>query len=373
MFFHVIVTTECPLECRYCFGEALQDTGTEFPGFALDYSLPSRIGYDLAVLDRFCRRDAECVLILYGGEPLVDVDAVKQILDQVTAKHFLLQTNGVLLHTLDSAYVNRLHTILVSIDGDEAVTDGNRGPGTFRQTIDNLKLITRHGFRGELVARMTVMEPTDINQQVRWLVENEDFPFTSVHWQLNAGFWDDFPRRPFQPWSETSYTPGIRRLVKYWVERMETQGTVLRLYPFLGVAHSLLFGGHETLLRCGGGWINYAIQTDGHLIPCPTMWGMKDFYVGHIRDADPSTLPRVLVGAPCTSCDLYPVCGGRCLYANLTKRWSADAYRLVCDTVRHLVDAVTGELPRIRRLLHRGALHPQDFAFMKYNGCEIIP
>jgi uncharacterized protein len=373
MFFHVIVTTECPLQCRYCFGEALKDTGAAFPGFALDYSLPSRIGYDLAALDQFCRRDAECVLILYGGEPLVDVDAVKQILDQVTAKHFLLQTNGVLLHRLEPAYVNRFHTIMVSIDGDEAVTDYNRGSGTFRQTIDNLKLITRHGFRGELVARMTVMEPTDIDQQVRWLVENEDFPFTSVHWQLNAGFWDDFRRRPFQPWSETNYMPGIRRLVKYWVEWMETQGTVLRLYPFLGVAHSLLFGDRETLLRCGGGWINYAIQTDGHLIPCPAMWGMKDFYVGHIRDADPATLPRVLVGVPCTTCDLYPVCGGRCLYANLTKRWSADAYRLVCDTVRHLVDAIAGELPRVRRLLHRGVLRPQDFAFMKYNGCEIIP
>ena len=373
MFFHVIVTTECPLECRYCFGEALQDTGTGFPGFALDYSLPSRIAYDVATLDRFCRRDPECVLILYGGEPLLDVATVKLILDRVTAQHVLLQTNGVLLHTLEPAYVNRLHTILVSLDGEEAVTDANRGPGTFRRTMDNLHRITRNGYRGELIARMTVMEPMDIDQQVRWLVENEEFPFTAVHWQLNAGFWDDFPRRRFQAWSEANYMPGIRRLARYWVDWMEAQGTVLRLYPFLGVAHSLLFETSASLLRCGGGWINYAIQTDGHLIPCPTMWGMKDFYVGHIRDADPTALPRVLVGSPCLTCDLYPICGGRCLYANLTHRWGADAYRLVCITVRHLVDAVTDELPRIRRLLRQGALRPQDFAFMKYNGCEIIP
>ncbi|MGC8940395.1 MAG: hypothetical protein ACP5KU_07875, partial [Candidatus Bathyarchaeia archaeon] len=46
-------------------------------------------------------------------------------------------------------------------------------------------------------------------------------------------------------------------------------------YPFLGIADSFLKGERESLLRCGGGWINYAIQTDGYIIPCPTMWGMK--------------------------------------------------------------------------------------------------
>lgn len=373
MFFHVIMTTECPLQCRYCFGEALKDTKTGFRGFTLDYSLPERINYDLDVLDRFCRRDDECVLILYGGEPLLCVDAIQQILDRVTAKHVLLQTSGVLLHTLASEYVNRFHTILVSIDGDEAVTDYYRGAGTFRKTIDNLKLITQHGFQGEIIARMTVMEQTDIHQQVMWLVENDDFPFSSVHWQLNAGFWDDFPRRPFTMWSETNYNPGIRRLVDFWVRGMEATGTVLRLYPFLGIAHSLLFDEDAALLRCGGGWINYAIQTDGHLIPCPAMWGMKDFYVGHICHADPLKLKTVLISEPCTTCDIYPLCGGRCLYANLTKRWRAEAYRVVCGTVRNLVDAIKRDLPRIRKLIRRGDLSPTDFEFMKYNGCEIIP
>jgi len=154
---------------------------------------------------------------------------------------------------------------------------------------------------------------------------------------------------------------------------MEEKGAVLRLYPFLGIANSFLFGEHEELLRCGGGWINYAIQTDGHLIPCPTMWGMKDYYLEHISHADPSTLKTVLVSEPCTTCDIYPVCGGRCLYTNITKRWSAESYRLVCGTVRNLVDAIARELPRIRKLIRSGDLSLNDFAFMKYNGCEIIP
>jgi putative peptide-modifying radical SAM enzyme len=374
MFFHIILTGECNSECKYCFGEALEDTDDSFQNFDVDYRLPKKINYDVSLLDKFCRRDNECVLTFYGGEPLLCIGEIKQIMDNVKSKHFMMQTNGLLLHRLESEYVNRFHTILVSIDGDEALTNYYRGEGTFRKVIDNLNLIRRNGFEGELIARMTIMEQTDIYKQVKWLLNNEIFPFSSVHWQLNAGFWgNDFARRDFKKWSEESYNLGIRELVKFWVDYMDRKGVVLRLYPLLGIAQSLLCGEETSLLRCGGGWINYAIQTDGHIIPCPTMWGMKDYYLGHISNADPLRLKKVFVGEPCTKCDILRVCGGRCLYANITKRWSIENYGLVCGTVRNLVDAVVKEVPRIRKLVENRGISLKDFEFMKYNGCEIIP
>jgi putative peptide-modifying radical SAM enzyme len=286
----------------------------------------------------------------------------------------MIQTNGLLLDRLEPKYVNRFHTILVSIDGDEALTDFYRGRGTLRKVIDNLKLIKRNGFSGELIARMTAMEQTDIYRQVTWLLNNSDFPFSSVHWQLNAGFWkNDFARRDFKRWSQESYNPGIRSLVKFWTDFMEKNGIVLKLYPFLGIANSLLSDEKASLLRCGGGWINYAVQTDGNIIPCPTMWGMKDYYLGHISTADPLRLKKVFVDEPCTKCDIFHVCSGRCLYANVTRRWSKEAYSLVCDTVRNLVEAIAGEVPRIRKLIEDGMISMNDLEFMKYNGCEIIP
>ncbi|MEM3459242.1 MAG: TIGR04084 family radical SAM/SPASM domain-containing protein [Candidatus Bathyarchaeia archaeon] len=370
----MILTNECNLECRYCFGEAVEDVVDDFSGFEVDYHLPKKMSYDVDVLKSFCEKDPDCVLTFYGGEPLLCVDNIKRIMDCVKAKYFMVQTNGLLLDRLGSSYVNRFHTILVSIDGDEALTDFYRGKGVFRKVIENLRLIKRNGFGGELIARMTVMEQTDIYEQVRWLVDNAEFPFSSVHWQLNAGFWSsDFARRNFQKWSEESYNPGVRMLVKFWVDHMEKAGRVLRLYPFLGVAHSFLFDEKASLLRCGGGWINYAVQTDGFIVPCPTMWGMKNYYLGHISSAEPLKLPRVFVGEPCTKCEIYGVCGGRCLYANVTKRWNSEAYRLVCGTVKNLVDAITDEMPRIKGLIENGSVSLKDFEFMKYNGCEIIP
>jgi uncharacterized protein len=374
MFFHVILTTECNSQCRYCYGEALDDVDEDFSDIEVDYSLPSKINYDIESLRKFCERDPDCVLTFYGGEPLLCLDEIKQIMDQTKLKLFMMQTNGLLLNHLEPDYVNRLHTILVSIDGDEGLTDFYRGIGTFRKVVENAKLIKKNGFSGELIARMTVMENTDIYKQVKWLLQNDEFPFSSIHWQLNAGFWKkDLARRDFAGWSEQCYSPGISKLVRFWVDHMEKEGVVLRLYPLLGVAQSILSGENECLLRCGGAWINYAIQTDGQIVPCPTMWGMKSFYLGHIKTTDPMRLKKVSAGQPCSSCSLLRLCGGRCLYANVMKRWNPESYGRVCKTVRNLVDAVSEQMPRITKLVQDGRVRLRDFEYIKYNGCEIIP
>jgi uncharacterized protein len=373
MFFHVVLTTECNLQCRYCFGESIKDFDEDFADFDLDYALPRKINYDFALLAKFCSKDPECVLTFYGGEPLLCTEAIKRIMDLAEPRHFMIQTNGLLLDKLEPEYVNRFHTILVSLDGEEALTNYYRGNNTFRKVFNNVKLIVQNGFRGELIARMTVMEQTDIYKQVTWLIGNSEFPFSSVHWQLNAGFWaKDYARRNFTSWSTESYVPGVEQLVRFWVNHMEEKGSVLRLYPLLGVAVSLLRK-EASLLRCGGGWINYAIQTDGTIIPCPTMWGMKNFYLGHIEDAHPLKLKQIFVDTPCSKCDILDICGGRCLYANITKRWSRKAYATVCSTVKGLVRAVEAELPRIKQLIRKEKVSLQAFEFMKYNGCEIIP
>ncbi len=374
MFLHVILTTECNLQCRYCFGETMEDFDEDFCDFNVDYSLPKKANYDWSVLADFVRKDPDCVVTFYGGEPLLCSEEIKQIMDRVPAKHFMIQTNGLFLERLGPEYVNRFHTVLVSVDGDEALTDYYRGRGTFRKVIDNLKLIKKSGFGGELIARMTVMEQTDIERQVRLLLDNQEFSFSSVHWQLNAGFWgNDYARRDFKRWIEGNYIPGLARLAGFWVNDMERKHIVHRLYPFLGLANSLLFDEGPSLLRCGGGWVNYAVQTDGHIIACPTMWGMRDFYLGHISSADPLHLGKMFVGKPCSECDVLGLCGGRCLYANITRRWSDEEYGEVCNTVLGSISAVETQVPRIKKLLEEGKVEKRDFEFMKYNGCEIIP
>jgi len=373
MFFHLLLTTNCDLQCRYCYGKSCEDIDTDFGDFEVDYSVPDKITYNIERLKKFCEKDPDVVLIFYGGEPMLCIDKIKQIMDNVKAKQFNIQTNGLHLNRLEPEYMNRLSTIFVSIDGTEKLTDYYRGKGVYRKVIENIKAIRKNGFEGEIIARMTLMEETDIYENVRWLLNNPDHSFSSIHWQLDAGFWkNDFAKRPFAEWVEENYNPQIKKLVEFWVRLMEMKGKVLRLYPFLGVMQSLLTG-EESLLRCGAGWINYSIQTDGHIIPCPSMSGMKDYYLGHIQDSHPLQLKRVYVGQPCTSCEILRECGGRCLYANITKRWSNEAYDLVCKTVKNLVESLKASLPRVKTLIDDEKIRLSDFDHVKYNSCEIIP
>ncbi|NIO38578.1 hypothetical protein GTO27_12910 [Candidatus Bathyarchaeota archaeon] len=79
------------------------------------------------------------------------------------------------------------------------------------------------------------------------------------------------------------------------------------------------------------------------------------------------------MGEPCTQCDLFGICGGRCLYANIAQRWTERAYSLVCNTVRYLIVTIRKELPGIRKLVKNKQIGLEDFEYLKYNGCEIIP
>ena len=375
MYFHLILTDDCNLCCRYCRAKAFEEEEAEGPDAVpveIDEDLAPDLNYDPELLYRFLARDPSPTVTFYGGEPLMRPDLVERIVREAPVQRFMIQTNGLLLDRLAPDIVNRFSTILVSLDGREALTDENRGAGVFSRVMANVKKIRANGYRGELIARMTVTERTDIVDAVRYLAENPDYSFTSIHWQMDASFSRDLSHRQFAEWVDKRYNPGIRALVKAWVDDMEQNGKIRRWYPFVDPMEDLLYG-RASLLRCGAGHANYAIMTDGHIAPCPVMIGMKQYYLGHIADADPQYLPRIPVGGECPACRIRTFCGGRCLYSSIMQPWNQTGRQLVCGTVENLRDALMDELPRVRALIASGRIHLPDFAHEKFNGCEIIP
>jgi uncharacterized protein len=372
LFYHVLLSNNCNMLCRYC-GEKAFSCSSGMEAFTLDESLPADLSYDLKQLYRFIEKDPNPTITFYGGEPTLRLDLIRKIMDGCKPKRFMIQTNGLLLNELEPEYVNRFHTILVSLDGSRALTDYNRGKGTYGKVIANLKKIKREGFQGELIARMTVTEKTNIFSAVKHLISNKDFPFTSVHWQMDANFWNDFKeRKKFREWLEKNYLPNTKKLLKFWVSKMKRGRKVLRLYPFLDTTEDLLLG-RKSLLRCGSGYANYSIMTNGFIAPCPIMAGMKDFYVGHIAKSNPLKLKKTLVSGPCPSCSIYSFCGGRCLYSGIVKPWPKEGRSLVCKSVKGLRAMLLEELPEIKRLIGEGRISKADFEHIKFNGCEIIP
>ncbi len=360
MHYHIILTKECNLTCNYCGGGS--DT------------LPREIRYSIEDLKSFLSRDNNPVIEFYGGEPLLRIKTMENIMDAIPGR-FVIQTNGLLLDKVEPEYLEKFHSILVSIDGTKKVTDNERGMGVYDRIIHNSKLIKQSGFRGDLVARMTVAQGTDIYENVRHLLSTG--LFDHVHWQLGFDmFWEAWENTEpgLEEWI-AEYNCGISSLVDWWVDDMSRSSRVCGIVPFIGVINSLL-SGKSSRLRCGSGIDFFSVMPDGRISACPVSIDFDFSVIGSIFDNTPQSLrDKAAVGKPCVSCDIFHICGGRCLFVNRSQEMLREnGYSMICSTVRHLVRKLQEALPQVRALIGNGSVSMSDFEYPEFNnGCEIIP
>ena len=333
----------------------------------LDLSAPESSEIDIDKLKKFISKNGNPVIIFYGGEPLLEINKIIEIIDNIDVP-YRIQTNGKLLDKIPIEYLNKIGKILISIDGDEERTDSNRGKGTYNLLMKNISLLKEKGYSGEIIARMTLSpESPDILEQVLHLI---DSGFSSIHWQIDAGFYaHDYDKEKFNSFVK-EYNSSITKLIDLWMHQIKHK-KVLKLYPFIGIVDSLLKG-EKTLLRCGAGHSGYAIRTDGKLTACPIMTWIKDFVSGDL-DSDPKEIKKFPIVESCNNCEIKDICGGRCLYWNYLKLWPDEGNELICKTVKHLVTELNSKIPEIKELIKKGVISDKDFEYEKYFGPEIIP
>jgi putative peptide-modifying radical SAM enzyme len=375
-------------------------------GDKFDYDMETPVDSEVSVekLKEFLKPDD--TLIFYGGEPLVRMEKMIEIMDGMNC-HFMIQTNGMLLDKLPTKYLLRLDKMLVSIDGTKERDNLNKGILHYDKIISNLKDVRSRGYKGEIVARMVISE-SDVYEQVMHIVEliNQGL-FDSVHWQIDAGFYKfDFDKEKFSEFVE-EYNDSIDELLDFWIREIE-KGVVWRFYPFLGILGRLMGWDGDKCLPCGAGVNNFTINTCGKLSACPIMNSVKNLYCGDIKTG----VDKEINVRGCGDCSYLDICGGRCLYWREAKLWPKEGDDLICDTIKHLIDGLRGKIPRIKELLGEGAegkravkltpsartsvdggvveegtkdsldketrrtknlLRKEDFDFEKYFGPEIIP
>jgi putative peptide-modifying radical SAM enzyme len=300
-------------------------------------------------------------------------------MDLLPHAKFVLQTNASLLNELPTADLLRFATILVSIDGDAAITDVNRGDGAYAVAVANSHDARDRGFSGDLIARMTVGESSDIYRDVMHLVSLEHEGrrlFDHVHWQLNVQ-WDTpaySSYRDFFKWRDTVYNPGITRLAEEFVASLRA-GIILGIVPFLGVVWTTLTGQKFETVRCSSGWEAFNVATNGDITACPIAPEFKA--LGNIAKLrSPFDVKhKVKVGEPCDTCDVLEECGGRCLYCNETQWWMDDGFQEVCVTVKHFLKVVREAIiPVVKEVIGSGQFVTENFHYPPFNNStEIIP
>ncbi len=350
MLYIIFLTARCNLRCKYCGG-------------SIDKSvMPPELTYSLQQLRSFIESDPEPSIAFYGGEPLLRLDLMEKIMDSINAEHYILQTNGLLLDRVKPKYLERLSTVLVSIDGIKEVTDFYKGE-VYDRVMRNVKAVRKHC--REIIARMVACEKTDIFRDVAHLLQHFDY----VHWQLNAVWsppelWSNFPA-----WIE-HYNKGVSRLADFWMRRMK-EGRVEGIVPFLGVLKAMMFE-PNTSPPCGAGINAFAITTDGRVVACPVCADFEWNVLGTIEDL--ADLRRVEINEPCRSCELRSICGGRCLFFNRERLWGEEGFNLICSAAKHLINEIARLKPEIEELVENGVVEKEMLCYPRYNNTtEIIP
>lgn len=366
MLVFLTLTQRCQLQCIYCGSS----TNADIEDIACH---PPELTYDVKLLEKL-KDVKDLVICFYGGEPLLQMGNIESVMTLLPNAIFCLQTNGLLLSKLKDQTLHKLSSILVSIDGDEETTDFNRGKGTYKKVIDNVKSVRARDFKGDVIARMTVGEVCDIFKSVTHLLSLG--LFDHVHWQLDC-LWDsDMGARykDFYAWRDKSYNPGITKLIGLFMENLRN-GTVLGIVPFLGLLKSFIKGEKIKRIRCGAGSTAFNITTGGLINACPIA---PEF--DPLADiSDPKFVPhdlidKKLIEGPCLTCSLNDRCGGRCLYTNKTQWWGIEGHKAVCNTIYHLITSLEKQVEEIKLLSANNKFQAGLLEYPRYNNsCEIIP
>lgn len=117
------ITYKCNLDCVYCNEKNKEDVDIE------------------RGIVKILERSDEWVYIT-GGEPLM-VDGIEKVCDRFRNydKKVGLTTNGTIHNFNIFGHVDRIG---VSIDGDETLTDKNRGIGTYKKAVEFLREAVKH-------------------------------------------------------------------------------------------------------------------------------------------------------------------------------------------------------------------------------------
>ena len=281
------VAHDCNLRCKYCFA----DGGGYCAERALMPIEVAKKAIDFMIEKSGSRRNLE--LDFFGGEPLMNLDVVKQTVEyarSIEEKHnknfrFTLTTNGLLLNDEVIEYLNEtMDNVVLSIDGRKDVNDsvriGVNGKGSYDAIVPKLQKFRE--VRG------------DKSYYVRgtFTAENLDFAKDVLHMH-DLGF-DQVSVEPvvLDPSSpmalKDEHLPQI--FAEYEKLGLEIDKINKSDDDFINFFHFMvdLDQGPCVIKRmkgCGSGSEYVAITPAGEVYPCHRFVGNTDFVMGNIMES----------------------------------------------------------------------------------------
>jgi len=317
------VAQDCNLNCTYCYAD-----GGSYGRSArlLDPDMARQAVRKL--IDESGNKET-VTLVLFGGEPLLNMSAVKAAVSEAGTyaaekdkQVFIsLTTNGTLLKPdiIDFIHEHKL-AVSISLDGPPDVHDSNRpdmhGKGSYATIAGNLRGLL-NGATAPVAARVT-LTPS------QWYRSEEVF-----YHLLQLGFHEvgiapvSPVRRDLLP--DAQQEDNLLRSFASLARDFLSMAQLKRVLPFTNIIDLLarLHLGQTKSISCGAGYGYLAVDASGSLYVCHRLVGEETFRVGDLDDgANPGEIRRALDAVTCgkqemcSSCWARTLCSGGCHYDN---------------------------------------------------------
>ncbi|MDF2882252.1 MAG: radical protein [Clostridiaceae bacterium] len=282
------IAHDCNLRCKYCFADEGEYRGKR----EIMTAEVGKKAIDFVLKKSGPRKNIE--IDLFGGEPLLAFNTVKEIVEYAKAQQvkynknirFTMTTNATLLNNEIMEYLDKnMGNIVLSIDGRKSVNDKVRvrydGSGSYDAILPNIKkMVNMRDKSKQYYARGTFTR------------ENIDF-FQDIMHLANNGF-DEISVEPVvlpedNPLSlrEEDLPKIFDQYDKLYEEMLKRhkEGNSFKFYHF----NINLQGGpcvYKRISGCGAGHEYVAITPSGDIYPCHQFVGNKDFILGNLNDPD---------------------------------------------------------------------------------------
>lgn len=314
------IAHDCNLRCKYCFAS----TGDFGKGRKLMTFETGKKAIDFMLEKSLDRKNLE--LDFFGGEPLMNFDVVKQIVEYARSKEaeydkkfrFTITTNGLLLDDDKMEFINKeMSNVVLSIDGRKSVNDYMRirvdGSGCYDKIMPAFKKLV--SLRG------------DKEYYVRGTFTKHNLDFADDVFDLYNNGFDQISVEPVVCEATEDYAitekelPAIFKEYENLAERIlenERKGGKFNFFHFM---LDLDQGpcAIKRLRGCGCGNDYVAVTPDGDIYPCHQFVGIEEFKMGNIDEGTFNTeiksyfsKTHVYTKPECKKCWVKFYCSGGC-------------------------------------------------------------
>lgn len=314
------IAHDCNMRCKYCFAS----TGD----FGRTRSLMSpevgKKAIDFVVKASGTRRNIE--IDFFGGEPLLNFDTVKKIVDYAREKEksynknfrFTITTNALLLNEEYKKYINEnMDNVVLSIDGRKEINDKMRtrvdGSGTYEYIMPKIKDMAESRNQDNYYVRGTfTRENIDFSNDVLHLAD-EGFKQISIEPVVaakNTGF--DIREEDIE-----KVCKEYERLAYEYVNRKRKNKGFNFFHFMIDLEQGPCIA--KRIAGCGAGHEYLAVTPEGDIYPCHQFVGMDEFKMGDVNQGilrddiqDMFKNSNVYTKDECINCWARFYCSGGC-------------------------------------------------------------